>query len=65
MKRAAAEPTMELMIGDVQLAGYRCRCGHEWTARNKGERPRVCPKCKSPNWDKPYQWRRPVTTQAS
>lgn len=40
-------------IGDVLLPGYRCRCGHEWLARNKGERPRVCPKCKSPNWDRP------------
>ncbi len=40
-------------IGDVLLPGYRCRCGHEWLARTKGERPRVCPKCKSPNWDRP------------
>jgi predicted Zn-ribbon and HTH transcriptional regulator len=40
-------------IGDVLLSGYRCRCGHEWLPRNKGERPRVCPKCKSPNWDRP------------
>ena len=46
------------VIGEVKLAGYRCRCGHEWLARNKTEKPRVCPKCKSPNWDKPYQFRR-------
>ena len=45
-------------IGGVLLKGYRCRCGHEWLARNKNEKPRVCPKCKSPNWDRPFQFRR-------
>ena len=28
---------------------YRCRCAHEWRPRNDSDRPRVCPKCKSPN----------------
>lgn len=42
-------------IGMVQLLGCRCRCGHEWLPREKGERPNVCPKCKSPRWDKPYK----------
>lgn len=40
-------------IGMVKLDGCRCRCGHEWLPREKGERPMVCPKCKSPRWDKP------------
>ena len=40
-------------IGMVQLLGCRCRCGHEWLPRDKGDKPRVCPKCKSPNWDRP------------
>jgi len=44
-------------IGDVLLPGFRCRCGHEWFSRNH-ERPRVCPSCKSANWDKPYKFRR-------
>lgn len=36
----------------VQLWGYRCvRCGHEWLPRD----PKVCPKCKSPYWDRPRQ----------
>ena len=48
----------EKPIGEVLLKGYRCRCGHEWIARNKNEKPRVCPICKSPNWDKPFQFRR-------
>jgi len=37
----------------IKISGYRCeRCGHEWTPRNK-EEPLVCPKCKSPYWNKP------------
>ena len=39
--------------GEVLLKGCRCRCGHEWLPRNRSERPRVCPRCKSPNWDRP------------
>lgn len=40
-------------IGMVPLSGCRCRCGHEWLPRDKKENPRVCPKCKSPYWDRP------------
>src|SRR4051812_22799621 len=40
----------------VQLWGWRCeRCGHEWLPREEGVAPRVCPKCKSPYWDRPRQ----------
>ena len=39
-------------LGMVQLLGCRCRCGHEWLPRSADEKPRVCPKCKAPNWDK-------------
>ena len=40
--------------------GYRCRCGHEWVNKSlrNAERPRVCPKCKSANWDRQYKFRR-------
>ena len=43
-----------------QVTAYRCRCGHEWVPLHlrSAERPRVCPKCKSPNWDRPYRFRR-------
>jgi len=35
---------------------FRCeRCEHEWVPRNTEEKPRVCPKCKSPYWDRPRQ----------
>jgi hypothetical protein len=42
-------------LGMVTLAGCRCRCGHEWFPRSD-ERPRVCPNCKSPNWDRPKKF---------
>jgi NADH pyrophosphatase NudC (nudix superfamily) len=35
------------------LKGWECeRCGHTWVPRDE-DQPRVCPKCKSPYWDKP------------
>ena len=38
---------------NVLILGNRCfRCGHKWVQREK-EKPRICPKCKSPYWDKP------------
>ena len=41
-------------MGKVKLDGFRCeRCGHEWVPAEKGTTPRVCPKCKSPYWDRP------------
>lgn len=45
-------------LGRVMLLGCRCRCGHEWLPREATETPRVCPKCKSPYWDKPKQFER-------
>ena len=47
-------------VSTFQVTAYRCRCGHEWVPNDlrSEERPRVCPKCKTPNWDRPYQFRR-------
>jgi predicted Zn-ribbon and HTH transcriptional regulator len=38
----------------ITVMGYRCeRCGHEWVPRGEVDiEPRVCPKCKSPYWDR-------------
>src|SRR5207245_962730 len=39
----------------ITVMGYRCeRCGHEWVPRGDiaGD-PRVCPKCKTPYWNRP------------
>jgi predicted Zn-ribbon and HTH transcriptional regulator len=49
----AARKSTDKEIGKVLLEGYRCRCGHEWLKRGELE-PRVCPRCKSPRWDRPY-----------
>jgi Zn finger protein HypA/HybF involved in hydrogenase expression len=35
----------------IEIVGCRCmRCNHTWVPR--GKKPRFCPKCKSPYWDK-------------
>jgi hypothetical protein len=44
----------------LEVWGYRCeRCGHEWIPRDK-DVPRICPKCKSPYWDRPRKADNPV-----
>lgn len=48
-------PGSELGAVEITVLGCRCRCGHEWIAQGK-VRPKVCPKCKSANWDKPKKW---------
>ena len=43
-------------MGKVKLSGYICeRCKHVWVPREykAKEKPRVCPRCKSPYWDIP------------
>lgn len=38
---------------EITVEGFKCeRCEHEWIPRNKNE-PAVCPKCKSPYWNRP------------
>ena len=40
-------------LEQITVFGYRCtRCDHTWVPRG-GTAPRVCPKCKSPYWDRP------------
>jgi len=41
-------------FGVTLIRGYRCyRCGHEWRPSSLGSASRICPKCKSPYWDRP------------
>lgn len=43
-------------MAKIRWDAWRCeRCGHEWAPRVSGEAPRVCPKCKSPYWDRGYK----------
>jgi hypothetical protein len=38
----------------ITVMGYRCeRCSHEWVPRDFETEPRICPKCKSPYWNRP------------
>lgn len=40
--------------GQINLTGWRCgRCTHVWLPRPTTETPAVCPKCKSPYWNRP------------
>ena len=37
----------------IKVEGYECeRCSHQWVPRDD-KPPKVCPKCKSPYWDRP------------
>jgi Zn finger protein HypA/HybF involved in hydrogenase expression len=50
-KRPTGPPRGALGSVEITVLACRCRCGHQWITREP-ERPRVCPKCKSPNWDR-------------
>ena len=40
-------------MGEITLKGYECeRCKHQCVPRDESN-PTVCPKCKSPYWNKP------------
>lgn len=43
---------------EIMIKGKKCnRCPHEWVPNKKDNGdPVVCPKCKSPYWDKPRLW---------
>ena len=48
----------------ISTPGYQCdatkrngdKCGHKWSSRNEGDPlPKICPKCKSKDWNKKEQ----------
>jgi len=49
-------------MSKIQLWGWHCeRCGHEWIPRAQdAPEPAVCPKCKSPYWNKPRKSAEPA-----
>lgn len=49
----------------ITVMGYRCeRCSHEWIPKDAEIEPSVCPKCKSPYWNKPRKNARPMTYES-
>ncbi len=41
-------------MSKITVEGFKCeRCGHEWVPNGTKYKPTVCPKCKSPYWNKP------------
>ena len=44
-------------MAHIMVEGYLCeRCAYAWVPRRKTvSEPKVCPKCKSPYWNKPRQ----------
>ena len=43
-----------MAIRNITKKGCVCeRCKHEWIPNSFEELPTVCPKCKSPYWNKP------------
>ena len=51
--------SMDIIMAKVNVkANKRKRCEKIWFKRisNPNEEPLVCPKCKSPYWDKPRLW---------
>jgi hypothetical protein len=40
----------------VYILGHKCyRCNHCWRPKDIEKIPKVCPKCKSPYWDRPKE----------
>jgi len=53
VKYLKEENTYFSMKKEIKVYGCKCeRCKHKWITRSE-EIPVVCPKCKSPYWDKP------------
>lgn len=52
------------MLETITVQGFRCRrCGHTWVPREAAQPPRVCPKCKSPYWDRERERKGGVTAK--
>ena len=54
--------TVQFMVEEtpgeyVPIIGHKCfRCNHAWRPVDMARSPKVCPKCKSPYWNKP-KWK--------
>lgn len=51
-------------MSKLHLLGYHCeRCKHDWVPRVQEQEPKVCPKCKSPYWNRPRRAARETQTE--
>ena len=51
----------QLIKNNMNLPKYECnRCSHSWIPRAEKE-PKVCPKCKSPYWNKVRKYKKRIT----
>ena len=52
---ASSAALAEVKSEDIKVSGWKCdRCEHTWVPRgDTSAEPSVCPKCKSPYWNKP------------
>lgn len=56
MKKKDNPIKVEELGANVYILGNKCfRCGHSWRPKNINKMPTVCPKCKSPYWNKPRE----------
>ena len=51
----------------ITVEGYMCeRCTYAWVPKRRtATEPKVCPKCKSPYWNKPRQINWPLEKRAA
>jgi Zn finger protein HypA/HybF involved in hydrogenase expression len=53
LRTDTAKQIPETMVR-IELPAWKCeRCEHVWVPRSMDVEPRVCPKCKSPYWNRP------------
>jgi uncharacterized OB-fold protein len=54
-------------VAKITLDGWKCeRCGHVWVPRQQdAPEPRVCPKCKSPYWNRPRKTAKSTTKKGT
>ena len=59
-----AKEVLQMAEIKITLKGFKCeRYKHEWIPRNKEDIPIICPKCKSPYWNKPKKPKKINTAQ--
>jgi predicted Zn-ribbon and HTH transcriptional regulator len=65
MQPSSASSIFRSVKVTVSRTGWQCeRCGHQWVPLKEGYAPAVCPKCKSPYWNRPRRRLKPGARKA-